>query len=437
MSLPVSASSVCEAAARQFLARLDKPSRLLVAISGGSDSTGLLMALHRVADVRHQLFAVTIDHALRLEAAKEAAAVATLCARHDIAHLTLRWDGEKPQTGISAAARAARYRLLKQAAADFFADLVLTAHTADDQDETVAMRAVRSGGGTDTPGLAGMAEAVLYDGSVWIARPFLGLRRKTIRSALTDWGIGWIDDPSNADPHYERVRMRGALADGAVDLPDAVRAAQSRLERANAAAGWIGDHVTLHAGVLAQVASPGLLTDAGTLRFALSGLIAMLGGRENGPASQSMDRLLAMIGRGVPDRMTLGRVFVALRRDGLYLLRERRDLPELVIPAGGEGVWDGRFNLRNPLDVPVTVVGGGEAEAAALGGGFSGMPASLVARAAHVLPRIVAPDGDRAADVWPRIAPYDLFLPLFDLPFANALARLAGRQVFTDPALSL
>lgn len=436
MSPPVPATSACEAAARHFLARLERPSRLLVAISGGSDSTGLLMALHRAADARHRLFAVTVDHALRPEAASEAAAVAGLCARHGIAHLTLRWDGEKPQTGLSAAARGARYRLLKQAAVHFSADLVLTAHTADDQDETVAMRAMR-GGGADDRGMAGMAAAVLYDGAVWIARPFLGLRREEIRDALTAWGVGWIDDPSNVDPHYERVRMRNALAAGTVDVPDAARAAQGRLERAVAAAGFIDAHVGLHAGVLAHIAPSGLSIDPGILRFALSGLIAALGGRENGPSSQAMNRLVAMIGRGVPDRMTLGRVFAALRRDGLYLVRERRDLPVLIIPVGGEGVWDGRFDLRNRLDGPVTVAAAGEAEVTALAARLSGLPASLVARAAHVLPCVVVPDDDRFVDIRPRIAHYDLFLPLFDLPFASSLARLFGRQVFTAPAVSL
>lgn len=418
------------------MARLKHPARLLVAISGGSDSTGLLMALHRVEEARHRLFAVTIDHALRPEATGEAAAVAALCAQYDIPHLTLRWDGDKPKTGVSAAARGARYQLLKMAAAHFSADLVLTGHTADDQDETVAMRAARAGD-VDGPGLAGMAAAVLYDGTVWIARPFLGLRRKVIREALTDWGVGWIDDPSNVDPHYERVRMRSALANGTVDVPNAARAGQKRFERAVAAACLVDSHARLHAGVLAHIAPEGLFSDAAVLRFALSGLIGALGGRENGPSSQAMDRLLALIGCGVADRMTLGRVFAVRRRDGLYLVRERRDLPALVIPARGQGVWDGRFDLRNPLDVPVIVTAGEAAQAAALAVRLPCLPASLVARAAHVLPRVVAPCKGAAVDVRPRIAPYDLFLPLFDLPFANALARLFDRKVFTDPAPSL
>ena len=76
-------------------------------------------------------------------------------------------------------------------------------------------------------------------------------------------------------------------------------------------------------------------------------------------------------------------------------------------------------------------------EVTALAARLSGLPASLVARAAHVLPCVVVPDDDRFVDIRPRIAPYDLFLPLFDLPFASSLARLFGRQVFTAPAVSL
>lgn len=418
-------------AARHFLNRFSKPARILVGVSGGSDSLGLLLALHEAAAAtEHRVSAATVDHGLRRESAGEAEEVARLCAARGIGHHILQWRGDKPATGISAAARLARYRLLGEAARLFSADCVAIAHTADDQAETVTMRAARGAG----PGLAGMAGAVLYDRSVWIARPFLALDRQTIRDFLTSGGVEWIDDPSNTDPHYERVRVRMALAAGAVAGPNGEDAAETRSRLARQAALWLDAHATLAGGALVRVASEGLSTPADVLRFGLGGLVAMLGGRESAPGGAALARLLAMVSAGQPARTTLGRVFVALRRDGLYLMREARDLPDLTVPPGGEAVWDGRFVISNPQDAPLPVM---PANTGFPGAGACDLPPSLIRRAVVTLPHFVASQPCRIPSVLPRIAPYDLFLPGFDLSFANSLARLAGRETFTLPPFTL
>ena len=163
--------------AKQFLSTFKAPGRLLVAISGGSDSNGLLLAL---ADAiagggfsGFSLCACTVDHGLRAQAADEARKVAALCAARGIPHVTRVWRGEKPKTGIQAAARQARYRLLADAAEEIGATCILAGHTADDQAETIAMRQSRSQ--PDAAGLAGMAGGVLVDRRVWVLRPFLSL----------------------------------------------------------------------------------------------------------------------------------------------------------------------------------------------------------------------------------------------------------------------
>ena len=100
-----------------------------------------------------KLIAVTIDHGLRKESAREARAVARLAKTLNVEHVTLRWTGRKPKTGIQEAARNARYRLLSEEAHRQNAMHILTAHTLDDQAETLLFRMAR---GSGVSGLVGM-----------------------------------------------------------------------------------------------------------------------------------------------------------------------------------------------------------------------------------------------------------------------------------------
>ena len=125
--------------AKELFADLKALPAIVLAVSGGPDSVALmwLMARWRRA-LSHgpRLLAVTVDHGLRPEAAREARVVKELARALDVEHRTLRWTGDKPRSGVPAAARAARYRLLAKAARGTGARHVLTAHTRDDQAET-------------------------------------------------------------------------------------------------------------------------------------------------------------------------------------------------------------------------------------------------------------------------------------------------------------
>ncbi|GGY51292.1 tRNA lysidine(34) synthetase TilS [Parvularcula lutaonensis] len=181
-----------------------------IAVSGGADSFALL---HWAWKAGHPVVALTVDHQLRKGSAAEAQAVRTFCSERNIPHETLIWRGEKPSTGIQAAAREARYRLLCQACERMGIEHLLTGHTADDQAETVFMR-LRRGAGR---GLAGMpAERKIAAGPgelITLHRPMLSVRRALARAYAETQGLPFVDDPSNEDERFERVRVRKLLAE--------------------------------------------------------------------------------------------------------------------------------------------------------------------------------------------------------------------------------
>jgi tRNA(Ile)-lysidine synthase len=431
-----------EQAAERLIADIARPARLLVAVSGGSDSTGLLIALSKfISDGSGlSLFAATIDHALRPESADEARAVAVLCAKLGIPHAIRRWEGEKPPTGVSAAAREARYRLLMDVADEIDATAIVTGHTLDDQAETVAMRAARNEG-EENSGLAGMAQAVLLDRRRWLLRPFLSSLRADIRDFLTGEGQGWIDDPSNADPHYERVRVRGQLEqESPFDAAAQAMAAARRTALSDEAARLVREHVTIRHGVLAHIDPVGLQGDAVVLRHALSLLAAVLGGRAHALGSDSMDRVMAFLDGGQPGRITAGRVIFDRRRDGLYLVRENRGILPLHVPPGGTVIWDGRYRIINraSADIVVGPTAPDRDEALAL---FPDVPPAIAMRAVAAMPFIesnaLLSTEDREnkgvaerSIVQPLLAPFDRFLPQFELTLGIQFAVLLGCDVF-------
>lgn len=154
-----------------------------------------------------ELIAVTIDHGLRAESAKEANAVKRHAREIGVTHRTLRWTGPKPKTGLQDAARAARYRLLSAEAAKAGARLVLTAHTLDDQAETVLIRLAR---GSGLSGLAAMARTSDMFGTT-VVRPLLDLPKVRLIATLAKLGVPYADDPSNRDPRFTRARLRAVM----------------------------------------------------------------------------------------------------------------------------------------------------------------------------------------------------------------------------------
>jgi tRNA(Ile)-lysidine synthase len=337
----VSAAAVSPLAADGF-ARLMAPfapfessPELAVAVSGGRDSLALALLAHDWARARGgKAVALIVDHGLRPESADEATTTLRRLAGLGIAGAVLEWSGPKPRSGVQEAARAARYRLLRADCLRRGILHLLVAHHADDQAETLAMRASRQSG---ADGLAGMAALVEFP-ELRLLRPLLPVTRAELTATLIARGVKWIDDPSNADPRFERARLRqGASANHVI--PSAARDLCGSQERSLAALGMTDfrgkrsrrEHDLAGAAVEAvefdEAGQPAIdqagfeRLDAGLRTRLLSRLVQRVGGRDHPPRrdrlERAAERLAASAGRGRSGRgqdFTLSRCRLMLRQ---------------------------------------------------------------------------------------------------------------------------
>src|ERR1700704_1220383 len=229
-------SPITVSQAKRLFADWKAAPAIVLAVSGGPDSIALMWRAarwRRAMTHGPRLIAVTVAHGLRSEAAREARDVKRLAKKLDLPHRTLRWTGAKPKTGLPAAARSARYRLLAQAAQASGATHILTAHTRDDQAETLLMRMLR---GSGIAGLAAMARQSERDG-VLLARPFLQVSKAQLVATLKKAQIDFAADPTNREPNFTRPRIRTTIPVLAAEGGDTRNLARlaAGLSRANAA----------------------------------------------------------------------------------------------------------------------------------------------------------------------------------------------------------
>jgi tRNA(Ile)-lysidine synthase len=273
--------------------------------------------------------ALTVDHRLRPEAAAEARQVAAWLAARGIAQRSLTWEhgGAGPRSALQAKARRARYRLLAGWCRRRGVLHLALAHHAGDQAETVLMRLAR-GAGID--GLAGMSASLAREG-VRLIRPLLLIDPRRLRASLVAAGQEWLEDPSNRDERFERVRWRRLVPPERV--PVALAAAEIGCERrrrehaladllSHARLGSLGD---LDLPLDRLLAVPPALALA-----ALARCLVAVGGETYPPRRDSLERLLGNLRRGGPAR-TLGGCRIAVRGGRLRVIRENR-----VAKAGKE-----------------------------------------------------------------------------------------------------
>jgi tRNA(Ile)-lysidine synthase len=340
-----------------------------LAVSGGSDSTALMVLFAEwLAQTKHSpadVFVLTVDHGLRAQSGREAERVAQMAAQLGFRQAILPWLGAKPKSGVQAAARAARYGLLTRFMAAQGLRLLLTAHTADDQAETLLMRLAR-GSGLD--GLAAMAPlaplAAARPGDteeILLARPLLGVGKAALKAALVARGVPWMEDESNAAPIFERSRWRaaGATLNQLGLTGDSLGLSARRLQRARAGLEWaLAEFCARDAGRYGADPCGCIRIDAEAWRALPAELkvrvlgkgIAAAGGSGDPMPLAKLEALAdtlaaALAVPGTAGRWTLARTAIRAAPGRIVLEREpgRRPWPELALAPGERALWDGRF----------------------------------------------------------------------------------------------
>lgn len=349
------------------------PCRLGVAVSGGGDSMALLVLLHRFAARNGCILkAVTVDHALRAGSDEEARTVAAFCTRLGVPHTTLRWSDWDGSGNLQDAARRARYRLIAEWASSAGVDAVALAHTQEDQAETVLMRLSRAAG---VDGLSAMPAQYERFGIKWL-RPLLSARRDDLRRFLQAEQVSWIEDPTNHDRLFERIRARQAL-DVLAPLGITVEALAQTAQNMASARRALKDRTAQVLRSTAQIVAGAVAIEFKLLndqpeeiqRRAFLAILHWITGAEYGPRARALAAARNSLQRD--GSATLDGCHMFLSGNMLWVCREYARVRDLTGPVGQ--LWDGRWDVMGPIS---------DADVAALGP--TGLAATADWRDAHV-----------------------------------------------------
>ncbi|MDO8381312.1 tRNA lysidine(34) synthetase TilS [Phenylobacterium sp.] len=332
--------------------RLQSASRtpIAVALSGGGDSLALaLIAADWARDHGRSLLILTVDHRLRAESRAWTQACAATARRLGSGFRALAWEGEKPATGLPAAARSVRHRLIADAAREAGAKVVLMGHTASDRLEAAAMR--EAGATTPSPREWSPSPVWPEGRAVFLLRPLLTQTRADIRAWLTERGETWIEDPANEDVRFARARARAGLTGAETDD---VTPVQDLADLARAAIDLAGGLALPRAALL------------GAPRAFLAIACLCAAGTARPPRRDRLARLAPSLSGDFT--ATLAGARVEADGDQVRFLRDagRQGPAPVTLGAGATGVWDGRFEITTERSVTIQ----------ALAGQAAGLPAS-------------------------------------------------------------
>lgn len=356
------------------------PPHIAVAVSGGADS--IYLALRLKSWAAHKgvaLQALTVDHGLRANAAEEAAQVGVQMQCWGIAHTVLTWVHTGIHSRIQETARAARYTLLLDTCRTQGISHLFLAHHADDQAETFLFR-LSSGSGID--GLGSM-RALTSRGGISIVRPLLEIPKQMIVDALQVAQISWIQDPSNDNPQFTRVRIRQAapafsdLGLGAQKLGSVAHKLQRSIDALLFyTITFLKAHAILSPLGYVQLKIPEVWPPADIQLRAISWILMHVSGAHYPPRQASVLILLEKLQREAK-RLTCGGCWIERHGETWIFMREPKHLRDVIVHPGQTVRWDRRFEVcLKGVTAPMTLGPAGSLPALR---SFSEAPSSVCA----------------------------------------------------------
>ena len=321
---------------------------IAVGVSGGADSLALAVwAAENAEECGVKIVAITVDHKLRAESTSEAKYVGKIMQNIGIEHHILTWEGEKPDTGIEEAARIARYNLLKNYCFANGIQSLMVAHHQLDQAETFFMRLQR-GSGLD--GLCGMSPVSYYEG-LRILRPFLQIPPQKLKDFLNKRKIAWIEDSSNRNEDFLRVKIRNFLPifseKTGIEIEKITKTmetlARSKAYIDNQTEKFIKNHCHKIGNIAISAAQKTLLQteDEIIYRF-LAFACKTIGEKTYQPRAEDLIRLQEKIKKESFSGCTLSGCEIFKNQGKIWIIPENKTLPN---PSKKE--WE-EFLLRNP-----------------------------------------------------------------------------------------
>lgn len=379
---PFSLPASLQTSVAHALADVPAGARIGVAVSGGGDSMALLTLVAAFAPAAGLIVhAATVDHNLRDGSRQEAEGVAAFCASRGIDHTILTWDDPKGAGNLQDRARQARKALLSDWAGRLGLTALLLGHTMDDQGETVLMRLAR-GSGVD--GLAGIPARTDWNG-VLVLRPLLDHRRDELRAFLHAHKITWVDDPSNDDPRFDRVKTRLAIAALGLSVERLAQTATS-MTRArvslNARATDAAQAMVRQSHGCQIIDADALATcDEETRLRLVAGCVQWVASQTYRPRLSSLIRAYDAVSTGKSATL-LGCVLIA-KSGHIVVARELRAAPD---PVAAGHIWDGRWQVTGDLPAGALIGAIGQQGAARI----SVLPDGLGKRAMWAYPGVWA-----------------------------------------------
>ena len=336
---------------------IGKYQHVAVGVSGGVDSLALCLLAHTWGEENGvKITALTVDHGLRKESAREAAQVKSWLTKRGIPHVTLLLDHPFPRHGIQAFARKWRFQLIGDWCRINLVDEVMLAHTIEDQMETICMRILADSG---PEGLSGMRHNTVV-GGLRILRPLLKISKGRLIATCKALNQDWIVDPSNLDMKYCRVKIRQLMPDierAGLERNKGVRLASAMGKLRNAFDNFSASFIKNNGGILktgiAWINVPGFEKMPNKFKeLLLLRLLVTIGGATWPSSKTKITRLIESLKQEKVTRTTLGGCVIEKTTLGkIWIYREiKRRCLSVVIMPGEKRRWDNRFEVFQNFD---------------------------------------------------------------------------------------